>query len=117
MDFGEVKVETRGEQHVFVHVCLNDLDPKAVLVELYADGVAGSAPVRQEMDRIRQPAGASGGNILQTVVSAVRPPADFLIHRLDTEHHVRICFGELFDGEAGATRKRRSRESNIGLGL
>ena len=27
--FGEVKVETRGEQHVFeVQVCLNDLDPR-----------------------------------------------------------------------------------------
>ncbi len=58
--FGEMKVETRGEQHVFeVQVCLNDLDPKAVRVELYADGVMGSAPVRQEMKRVRQLAGAS----------------------------------------------------------
>jgi len=31
MHFGEVKVETRGDQHVFdVQVFLNDLDPKAV---------------------------------------------------------------------------------------
>ena len=37
--FGEVKVETKGQQHVFdVQVYLNDLDPKAVQVELYADG-------------------------------------------------------------------------------
>ena len=42
LHFGEVKVETRGEQHVFeVQVYLNDLDPKAVRVELYADGVMG----------------------------------------------------------------------------
>ena len=42
LHFGEVKVETRGEQHVFeVQVSLNDLDPKAVRVELYADGVNG----------------------------------------------------------------------------
>ena len=40
LHFGEVKVETRGEQHVFeVQVCLNDLDPEAVRVELYADGI------------------------------------------------------------------------------
>ena len=35
-------------------VYLNDLDPKAVRVELYADGVGGGAPVRQEMERVRQ---------------------------------------------------------------
>ena len=48
--FGEVKVETNASQHVFeVEVYLNDLDPNAVRVELYADGVNGGDPVRQEM--------------------------------------------------------------------
>ena len=76
--FGEVKVETRGEQHVFeVHVYLNDLDPKAVRVELYADGVRGSAPVRQEMKRVRQLAGAPGGYVYSAAVPAARPPADY----------------------------------------
>ena len=64
LHFGEVKVETRGEQHVFeIQVYLNDLDPQAVRVELYADGVMGSAPVRQEMKRIIR--GASGTLRLQ----------------------------------------------------
>ena len=45
LHFGEVKVETSEEQHVFeAQVFLNDLDPNAVRVELYADGVKGSAP-------------------------------------------------------------------------
>ena len=36
--------------HVFeVEVFLNDLDPKAVRVELYANGINGGDPVRQEM--------------------------------------------------------------------
>ena len=40
LHFGEVKVETFGEQHVFeIQVFLADLDPKAVHVELYADGI------------------------------------------------------------------------------
>jgi starch phosphorylase len=78
LHFGEVKVETRGEQHVFeVQVCLNDLDPKVVRVELYADGVMGSAPVRQEMKRVRQMAGASGSSVYSAAVSAARPPADY----------------------------------------
>ena len=50
LHFGEVKVETRGEQHVFeVQVCLNGLDPQAVRVELYADGIKGGDFVREEM--------------------------------------------------------------------
>jgi glycogen phosphorylase len=40
--FGELRVETKAEQHLFdIQVYLNDLDPKAVQVELYADGVNG----------------------------------------------------------------------------
>ena len=78
LHFGEVKVETRGEQHVFeAQVCLNDLDLKAVRVELYADGVMGSDPVRQEMKRVRQLAGASGGYVYCAAVSAACPPADY----------------------------------------
>jgi starch phosphorylase len=78
LHFGEVKVETRSEQHVFeVQVYLNDLDPKAVRVELYADGVMGSAPARQEMKCVRQPAGTSGDCVYSAAVSADRPAADY----------------------------------------
>jgi len=77
LHFGEVKVETRGEQHVFeVQVCLNDLDPKAVRVELYADGVMGSAPVRQEMTRGQQLVGANG-YVYIAEVPAARPATDY----------------------------------------
>jgi starch phosphorylase len=76
--FGDVKAETRGEQHVFeVQVHLNDLDPEAVRVELYADGVQGGAPVRQEMTHVRQLAGTSGGHLYSAAVSAARSPADY----------------------------------------
>jgi starch phosphorylase len=78
--FGEVKVETKGNQHVYeVQVYLNDLDPKAVRVELYADGVMDSAPVRQEMNPVlsEQPADASGSHIFSAAVSADRPSSDY----------------------------------------
>jgi starch phosphorylase len=78
LHFGELKVETRGEQHVFeVQVCLHDLDPNAVRVEVYADGVAGSSPVRQEMKCVHHLAGASGGYVYSAAVSAARPPSDY----------------------------------------
>ena len=52
--FSEVQVETDGEQRVFeVQLYLDGLDPKAVRVELYADGVVDDAPVRQEMKLVR----------------------------------------------------------------
>ena len=52
---GEVKVETKDEQYLFeVQVYRNDLDPNAARVELYADGVNGDGPVRQEMKRVRR---------------------------------------------------------------
>ena len=60
LQFGEVTVETAAEQHVFeVEVYLGDLDPAAVRVELYADGVDGGGPIRQEMERSAPLAGAT----------------------------------------------------------
>jgi starch phosphorylase len=76
--FTEVKVETRGGQHVFgVQVYLADLAPNAVRVELYADGINGGAPVRKEMTSVRQLSGSSGGCVYSAAVPATRPPADF----------------------------------------
>jgi starch phosphorylase len=76
--FGEAKVETRGAQHVIeVPVYLNDIDPQAVRVELYADGVSGGSPVRQEMTCVRQLAGAAGGYAYGAAVSAARPATDY----------------------------------------
>jgi starch phosphorylase len=76
--FGDVKVQTKGKQHVYeVQVYLNDLDPKAVRVELYADGMNGGEPVRQEMKSVGQLAGASGLTVYRVAVSATRPATDY----------------------------------------
>jgi starch phosphorylase len=76
--FGEVKIGTKGKQHAFeVQVYLNDLDPKSVRVELYADGINGGGPVRQEMKRVRQPAGAPDGYVYSASVPAARPATDY----------------------------------------
>jgi len=76
--FGEVKVETKGQQHIFdVQVYLNDLDPKALQVELYADAVNGGSPTRQEMKPVRPLVGAPGGYDYSAAVSAGRPSSDY----------------------------------------
>jgi starch phosphorylase len=75
--FGEMTTETHGEQHVIeVQVYLNRLDPNAARVELYADGVNGEVPVRQEMKRVRQLAGG-GGYLYSGQVPATRPASDY----------------------------------------
>ena len=63
--FGEMHVATNGEQHVFeVQVYLTDLDPNAARVELFADGINGDGPVRQEMERVRQLAGTTAATLI-----------------------------------------------------
>ena len=76
--FGEMKVETDGEQREFeVQVYLNDLDPSAARVELYADGVNGGDPVRHEMECVRQLAAVSGGYAYRARLPATRPATDY----------------------------------------
>jgi starch phosphorylase len=76
--FGEVKLETDATQHIFdVQVYLDDLDPEAVRVELYADGAKGAAPERVEMRRTRQLVGAINGYAYRAGVPAARPATDY----------------------------------------
>ncbi len=78
LHFGEVKVESNGEQHVFqLQVYLDDLDPRDIRVELYADGLVGTAPIRQQMKYVRQMSGATGGYVYSAAVPAARPAADY----------------------------------------
>ena len=60
-----------------VEIFLNDLDPNAVRVELYADGINGGDPVRQEMKCAGPPPDASGGCVYHATVPATRPASDY----------------------------------------
>jgi starch phosphorylase len=75
--FGDMKVASDGENHLFeVQVYHNSLDPNAVLIELYADGVNGGEQVRQQMKRNGQLVGAKG-YVYSSSVPASRPATDF----------------------------------------
>ena len=76
--FGDVEEQTNAAQHIFeAEVYLNGLDPNAVRVELYANGINGSSPIRQEMTRVRQLAGADNGHAYVAQVPATRPVSDY----------------------------------------
>jgi starch phosphorylase len=74
--FGSVKVETHGAEHAFeVQLYLNDLDPDAVRVEVYAAPKNGDRPIRQPMTRAQ--ALSSGYHLYSARVPANRPVADY----------------------------------------
>jgi starch phosphorylase len=76
--FGDVKVETEGEQHVFeAQLYLDSIASEAVRVELYADGMDGAPPVRVEMRRVRELVGATNGYAYRVELPANRPAADY----------------------------------------
>jgi starch phosphorylase len=77
--FGEVKVTPQYEQYAYeVQLYLNDLDPHAVRVELYAAGVNGEALVQQEMRYSGQAEGVSGCALYRAAVPTTRPSADYI---------------------------------------
>jgi starch phosphorylase len=75
--FGSVRVESVGEFHRFeVQLHLDEMDPDAIHVELYAEAADGGEPVRQPMTR-----GGSlvGQNVwcFSASIPAIRPVEDF----------------------------------------
>jgi starch phosphorylase len=62
-----------------VPVYLNEPDPTAVRVELYAEGAPGSAPARLDMQRLHRLAGASHGYLYGATIASVRPATDYTV--------------------------------------
>jgi glycogen phosphorylase len=76
--FGDMWIETSGGQHLFqVQVYLDEIDPDAVQVELYAEALNGEGPVRQVMRRGNPLVGASHGYTYSACVTASRPAQDY----------------------------------------
>jgi len=76
--FGGWRVETNADHHVFeVELFLNDLDPNAARVEIYADGIGGGDPVRVEMQGAQPLPGASSRSVYRATVPAARPADDY----------------------------------------
>jgi glycogen phosphorylase len=76
--FENVRVQSDAHHHrIEVELLLNDLDPSAVRVELYADGLKGGDPIRQEMKRARTASDAGGRCIYQATIPTTRPASDY----------------------------------------
>jgi starch phosphorylase len=76
--FGPATSEQQGEQFVFhVQVYLDDIDPDAVSVELYAEAQKDGKPVAQDMTRGERLAGAANAFTYSASIPTGRPLADY----------------------------------------
>jgi len=76
--FGSAMVEPKDGQFVFqVQVFLGDLDPEAVRVELYAEGLNGRTPVTYPLNRGELLVGSTNGFKYSATIPATRPAADY----------------------------------------
>ncbi len=86
LSFGDFQVETHEGQHHFrVEVNLGEVDPGAVVVEMYAEG-PDRQPFRQTMVQGDKLPDRKGGYVYTAQVSASRPAGDFtprLIPKVD----------------------------------
>jgi starch phosphorylase len=74
--FGAVRADsTQGSMHIEVPVHLGGLNPRSVMVELFAEGRDGSAPVRKAMDRGAQL--PDNAFLYTATVDANRPASDY----------------------------------------
>ncbi len=75
--FGELRVETNSDQHKFeVDVMMNNFDPRELRVQLYADGVNGGDPIREEMT-CGEPPSDDGRRTYHATVNTTRPVGDY----------------------------------------
>jgi glycogen phosphorylase len=81
--FGQVEFVNDGNNHIFeAQVHFNGLDPNAVRVEVYADGVDGGEPAQHEMRRGHKLVGTENGYTYYVEVAATRPATDYTVRAI-----------------------------------
>ncbi len=76
--FGSFTVQSEAGRHLFtVQAWLDEINPDAVAVELFAEGLNGGNPVRQPMKRGPAMVGSAGGYTWTLDLPDNRPAADF----------------------------------------
>lgn len=72
--FGEVKIELKQDQYIFeVRVYIDDLNPAAICVEIYADALEGKPLIRQQLQDVGSTEGDSKTHIYRGEVPVDRP--------------------------------------------
>jgi glycogen phosphorylase len=104
-------VETKADHHLFaIEICLDDLDPNAVRVALYADGLDGGDPLREEVKCAQVSADATRRYAYQVAVRNTRPANDYTVRLIPQRFGVPVPLEALEssgnDDENSARRRR-----------
>lgn len=76
--FGDIRIETKGNQHIFeVDVHLSSFEPGSIKIELYADGANDDSPIIQEMKLISKSPASSGDYTFRAKVPSSRPATEY----------------------------------------
>jgi starch phosphorylase len=89
--FGGVTLKTENGRHIFeVRIYLNDLDPEAVRMEMFAVGIEGGGPERWKMELIEQVQDVPGLYLYRGSVPATRPAADYTARLIPNKENMAI---------------------------
>ena len=78
--FGDMRVDTAANKYIFeVEIFLNNLDPDAVRVELYANAINGGDSVREEMMCAQPRSDATRSSVYRATIHSTRPPRDYTV--------------------------------------
>lgn len=76
--FGQIRVSAKEQHHEFeIELYLGELGADSVRVEIYANGIDGKPPVREEIKKSESLVGATNGHIYRGQVPAQRPISDY----------------------------------------
>ena len=88
--FGSAVVQQQGEHYLFlVQVFLDEMNPDAVGVELYANREKDAGPAIEQMSRGERLVGAETGFTYTAIIPAIRPAADYT-PRLVPQHEAAL---------------------------
>ena len=91
LHFGDVQIYSDVADHNFeAEVYLNDLNPDAVRIEIYADALNGNMPVKQEMTFIKQIPDVDNCYSYRAKVPATRPVTDFTLRMISSNPGVSV---------------------------
>ena len=83
MHFGEVRFETSETQQKFdVRIYFNNINPDAVQVEIFINGINGETPTVHKMTRGAKLEGTNNGYIYNASITSTRPASDYTIRAI-----------------------------------
>lgn len=89
--FGELNIQSKEQLNIFeVQLCVGGLNPDFIKIQLYADGINDSGPVRIDMERVGPVAFVDNTFLYRAMASTSRPPQDFTPRAFPYHRNIKV---------------------------